>query len=112
MVKHLHLPHEGLSWRRLCSRGAVEDPGEAESTVSHVHVVRAGATIELTKPAGIKSEALAGGYVYLGDEAGALVFGVLRDQVLGRAASSGTRPGGPDWRERCLECNAAHGGHV
>ena len=35
VVKHLHLPHGGLSWRSLCSRDA--------------------------KPAGIKSEALAGG---------------------------------------------------
>ena len=57
------------------------------SRIAYVHVVRAGATIELTKPAGIKSEAVAGGYVYLGIEAGALVvFGVLRDQVLSLVA--------------------------
>ena len=41
-----------------------------------------GLTIELTKPAGIKSEVLAGGYVYLGDKTAALFFGVLGDQVL------------------------------
>ena len=60
MVKYLHLPHGGL-----CSRVAVEDQGVA---------------------AGIKSEALASGYVYLGDKTAALFFGVLGDQVLGLVA--------------------------
>ena len=41
---------------------------------------------ELTEPAGIKSEALAGGYVYLGDKTAALVLGVVRDQILGLVA--------------------------
>ena len=55
--------------------------------------MRAGATIELTKPVGIKSEALASGYVYLGNEAGALFFGVLRDQVVGLVAQDLTSLG-------------------
>ena len=38
---------------------------------------------DLTEPAGIKSEARACGYVYLGDKTVALVLRVVRDQVLG-----------------------------
>ena len=84
MVKHLHLPHGGLRGRRLCS--PVEDQGVAESNVAHAHVVRAGAAIELTKPAGIEREAFAGGYVRLGDKTAALFFGVLGNQVFGLVA--------------------------
>ena len=79
MVKHLHLPHGGLRGRRLCSGSAIDNKRVAESNVAHAHVVRAGAAIELTKPAGIEREAFAGGYVCLGDKTAALFFGVLGD---------------------------------
>ena len=68
------------------SRSAIDKERVAESNVAQAHEVSAWVATELTEPACIKSEALAGRYIYLGDKTAALVLGVVRDQILGLVA--------------------------
>ena len=82
VVENSHLPNGGLG-----QRGTVGNEGVgAEPDVAHAQIVGAWVAPELTLPAGMKGEALAGGRVCLGNGAGALVLGAWRDQVLGPVA--------------------------